>query len=52
MDEIKDGLNKLLKSSKANKIDRKILKGLVNGEEENAEEFYEVIKSVIGKKSI
>ena len=38
--KIKDGLNKLLREQGDRKIDRKILKGLVNGEEKDADEFY------------
>ena len=44
---IKKGLNKLLKNQNNNKIDRKILKGLVNAEDPDAEEFYGIIKTLV-----
>lgn len=46
-DEIEFGLNKLLDKN-SNKIDLKILKGLVNGEESDADEFYKIIKQISG----
>ena len=48
--EIEYGLNKLLESKNQNKIDMKILKGLVNGEEDDADEFFQIIKHISGNE--
>ena len=46
MDKIHLGLTRLLKNQEYNQIDGKILKGLVNGEEDEAEGIYTMIREM------